>query len=257
MVDTADGRVVLDETSTTAPEAANSVDVRVKRTINAGEWSTICLPFAMTVAQCQAAFGNDVQIGDFTGYTYNSGENRLTVNFSSVTAIAANHPYIIKVSTAVTEFTVDGVDVNPVDDPRVSFRTSNKKLKDFVGTYVADFDFYDEAKHIPLFLSGNRFWYATEATKHLKAYRAYFDFVDMLPEADAARIAISFGDATSIHKAQGTIHNSECTIDNEAGAIYDLSGRKVANGQLKKGVYIKRSAEGRLQGENGKKVIVK
>ena len=46
-------------------------------------------------------------------------------------------------------------------------------------------------------------------------------------------------------------------MDNEAGAIYDLSGRKVANGQLKKGVYIKRSAEGRLQGKNGKKVIVK
>ena len=251
MVDTADGRVVLDETSTTAPENANGVDVRVKRTINAGEWSTICLPFAMSQAQCQAAFGSDVQIGDFTGYTYNSGENRLTVNFSSVTAIAANHPYIIKVASAVTEFTVDGVDVNPVDDPRVSFRTSNKKLKDFVGTYVADFDFYEEAKHIPLFLSGNQFWYATESTKHMKAYRAYFDFVDMLSEADAARIALVFGETTAIDNAplgpQGRLPELELTMDNEAGAIYDLSGRKVANGQLKKGVYVK----------NSKKVVVK
>jgi hypothetical protein len=68
---------------------------------------------------------------------------------------------------------------------------------------------------------------------------------------DGARIAISFGAATSIHNAplgpQGHLPEQECTIDNEAGAIYDLSGRKVANGQLKKGLYIK----------NGKKVVVK
>ena len=49
----ADTRLLLDETSTTAPEVATGVDVRVKRTINANEWSTICLPFAMSTAQCK------------------------------------------------------------------------------------------------------------------------------------------------------------------------------------------------------------
>jgi hypothetical protein len=228
-------RVILDETSTTAPEDANGVDVRVKRTINAGEWSTICLPFAMTAAQCQAAFGSDVEIGDFTGYTYNSDEDKITVNFSSVTAIEANHPYIIKVSAAVTEFTVDGVDVNPADDPRVTFRASNKKLKDFVGTYVADFDFYNDAKHTPLFLSGNKFWYATESTKHMKAFRAYFDFVDMLSEVDAARVAIAFDEATVINDVR------TCSDDR----YYNLSGQQVETPT--KGVYVR----------NGKKVIVK
>ena len=241
----ADGRVVLDETSTTAPDVASGVDVRVKRTINAGEWSTICLPFAMSQAQCQAAFGSDVEIGDFKGYTYDSDEDKITVNFSNVTAIAANHPYIIKVSAAVTEFSVDGVDVNPADDPRVTFRASNKKLKDFVGTYVADFDFYDEAKHTPLFLSGNQFWYATESTKHMKAFRAYFDFVDMLSEVDAARVAIAFDEATVINDVR------TCSDDR----YYNLSGQQVETPT--KGVYVKRSAEGRLQGKNGKKVIVK
>ena len=231
----ADGRVVLDETSTTAPDVANGVDVRVKRTINAGEWSTICLPFAMSQAQCQAAFGSDVEIGDFTGYTYNSDEDKITVNFSSVTAIEANHPYIIKVSAAVTEFTVDGVDVNPADDPRVTFRAGSKKLKDFVGTYVADFDFYNDAKHTPLFLSGNKFWYATESTKHMKAFRAYFDFVDMLSEVDAARVAIAFDEATVINDVR------TCSDDR----YYNLSGQQVK--APTKGVYVK----------NGKKVIVK
>lgn len=232
---TIENGMTLDENATSVPEVANGVDVRVKRTINAGEWSTICLPFAMTAAQCQAAFSSDVEIGDFTGYTYNSDEDKITVNFSSVTAIEANHPYIIKVSAAVTEFTVDGVNVNPADDPRVTFRTSSKKLKDFVGTYVADFDFYNDAKHTPLFLSGNKFWYATESTKHMKAFRAYFDFVDMLSEVDAARVAIAFDEATVINDVR------TCSDDR----YYNLSGQQVETPT--KGVYVK----------NGKKVIVK
>ena len=92
----ADTRIVLDEISTTAPEDSDgAVDVRVKRTINANEWSTICLPFAMTEAQVKAAFGEGVQLGDFTGYdTTKEGDEVvcITVNFDVVTAIEANHP---------------------------------------------------------------------------------------------------------------------------------------------------------------------
>ena len=44
--------------------------VRVKRTINANEWSTICLPFAITAEQVKGVFGDDVQLGDFTGAVY-------------------------------------------------------------------------------------------------------------------------------------------------------------------------------------------
>jgi hypothetical protein len=60
---TIDDRIGLDENSKTAPKAISGVDVRVTRTINANEWSTICLPFAMTAAQVKAAFGDDVKSG--------------------------------------------------------------------------------------------------------------------------------------------------------------------------------------------------
>jgi len=162
-------RTILDETSITAPVAEDNANVRVKRTINANEWSTICLPFAMTEAQVKAAFGDDVQLGDFTGYdTAEAGDEvvSITVNFDIVTSIEANHPYIIKVSDKVTEFTVDGVTIDPEDNPCVSFgyNTGKKPVvyhpKDFNGTYVADFDFYNDATSYPLFLSGNKFYYA-------------------------------------------------------------------------------------------------
>ena len=112
-------RTVLDETSTTVPDAATGVDVRVKRTIKANEWSTICLPFAMTWAQVESAFGEDVQLADFSDYdTEEEGDDvtGITINFTDAYGIEANHPYIIKVSSAITEFTADGVDIAPDEE---------------------------------------------------------------------------------------------------------------------------------------------
>lgn len=247
----ADTRIVLDEISTTAPEDSDgAVDVRVKRTINANEWSTICLPFAMTEAQVKAAFGEGVQLGDFTGYdTTKEGDEVvcITVNFDVVTAIEANHPYIIKVSDKVTEFTVDGVTIEPEDNPSVSFGyTTGKKPvvyhpKDFNGTYVADFDFYNDATSYPLFLSGNKFYYATDKTMHMKAFRAYFDFDDYLPEAAvaASRVTMNFNSEAA------DIHDNILRETTSDDRYYDLQGRQIENGRLPKGLYI----------VNGKKVI--
>ena len=240
--------VILDETSTVVPEAATGVNVTVKRTINAGEWSTICLPFAMPEAQVKVAFGDDVQLGDFTGYTPtfdNDIVKAITVNFNKVTAMEANHPYIIKVSSAITEFTVDGLTIDP-QEAKVSFGTTTGSGKnkvyhpvDFIGTYVADFDFYNDATSYPLFLNANKFYYATENTKHMKAFRAYFDFDDYMPEAEpaSAPIYMSFENETT------GIRN--INMAGESDSYYDLQGRRVETPS--KGLYIK----------NGKKVVIK
>ena len=232
--------VVLDENSTTAPEAATDVNVRVLRTINAGNWSTICLPFAMSEDQVKAAFGNDVQIADFTGYVTSKDADEnivgITVNFEAVTAIEANHPYIIKVTSPITEFTVNDVTIDP-EDPCVSFgwTTGSGKNKvyhpnDFKGTYVADFDIYSDAVSYPLFLSENMFYYATENTQHMNAFRGYFDFDDYLAEAEPAVRMLIFvdGEETRIEGLSTT---------EAEGIIYDLNGRKVSKPQ-QHGVYI-------------------
>jgi len=243
-----DSRIILDETSTTAPKASDgAVDVLVKRTIKANEWSTICLPFDMTEAQVAAAFGDNVQLADFKGYNVTEeGEDvvGITVNFDNVTAIEANHPYIIKVNNAIAEFTVDGVNIAPDDAPCVSFGYETGRPKvyhpmDFIGTYVADFDFYHDALSRALFLSGNKFYYATENTRHMKAFRAYFDFDDVLSEVAGAgaRISMNFDEMTGISD-----NNREAITNNR---YYDLQGRRVE--KPSKGLYIR----------NGKKEIVK
>ncbi len=240
-----DNRVVLNENSITPPADAEGVNVRVKRTINAGSWNTICLPFAMTEAQCKAAFGDDVELADFTHCeaTYDDNEDvtGLEVEFQDVDiagGMEANHPYIIKVSEAITEFTADGVDIEVEEAPSVDRDEYKVKPKvfiynSFVGTYVAQTAVPEEC----LFLSGNKFWYSTGVTQ-MKAFRAYFDFYDVLsdPEDSGARVAISIDDdPTGIV----SVRRSEKS-DN---VYYDLSGRRVE--RPGKGFYI----------VNGKKIF--
>jgi hypothetical protein len=219
--------VVLDETSTTAPVASDgAVNVRVLRTIKANEWSTICLPFAMTEAQVKTAFGDDVQLGDFNDYDYDEGADAMSVVFVNATAIEANHPYIIKVADNVTSFAVEGVTIDP-QEAVIDFDTDRRHRypRRFVGTYVAN----TELDWGTLFLNGNRFWYSVGNTK-MKAFRAYFSFYDVLASFDdtyASRIAMTFG-----HENTGIkdIEHSPLTIDH---SVYDLQGRKIENGRLK------------------------
>lgn len=250
--------ITLDETSTTLPEAAEGVNVRVNRTINAGNWSTICLPFAMSEAQVKAAFGDDVKLADFKGYETTKEDGvvvGITVMFESVTAIEANHPYIIKVSSNITEFTVDGVNIDPKDEPSVSFGYYTGKGKnkvyhpiDFNGTYVADFDIFDNATSKAVFLKGNKFYYATENTKHMKAFRAYFDFDDVLTEDEEDPSAAP---AISLFIANGEITKIETRTmrEIETGRVYNLAGQYIGEiedmNQLPKGIYI----------VNGKKIV--
>ena len=248
----ADGRILLDETSTDVPTtAATNVNVRVMRTINANEWSTICLPFDMTEAQVKTAFGDDVQLKDFTGYdTVEDAEENIvgiTVNFVDAAAIEANHPYLIKVPASVSEFTVDGVDIDPEEEPTVSFGfTTGKGSKavyhpiDFNGTYTAN----TLVPENDLFLSGNKFWYSTGATS-MKAFRAYFEFDDVLTEVDeavGARIVMSFG---SEDGTTGIVDNKREAIT--SNSWYTLDGRKLDKKPTAKGVYVK----------EGRKVVIK
>lgn len=229
--------LVLDETSTVAPVAATGVNVKVKRTINANEWSTICLPFAMSEAQVKAAFGNDVELKNFSSWSSETNIDdeivSINVGFTSVSAIEANHPYVIKVSTAISEFTVDGVDIDPADAEVVVGKGKTKGT--FYGNYVAGTEVPEEN----LFISGNKFHYSTGSTT-IKAFRGYFELKDVLDsyyDEAPSRVVFDFGDVTGIQKVSAQGQND--------GIYYDLSGRRVE--KPSKGVFI----------VNGKKVIIK
>ena len=229
--------IVLDENSTTAPVSATGVDVKVKRTIKANEWSTICLPFAMTTEQVKDAFGSDVEVNDFTNWSSEENDEgdivSITIGFTSVSSIEANHPYVIKVSSPITEFTVNGVDITPEEEPTKQVGTKKANRGYFTGAYVAETVIPEEN----VFLSGNKFYYSNGSTK-MKAFRGYFEFADVLTDMNASSRSINFNDeTTSVQKIDVNVQKVD--------VFYDLSGRRVKNPS--KGIFI----------VNGMKVMIK
>ena len=231
--------IVLDENSTTVPADAEGVNVRVRRTIKAGDWSSICLPFAMTAEQVTTAFGTDVKIGDFQGCDVDDETGDVKVKFSEVTAMETNHPYIIKVGTDVSEFTANGVDIAPEESPAVD--KDAKKLSrtvtvynSFVGNYVSGTVLDDGL----MFLADNNFNFSAGSTK-IKAFRGYFDFTAADVFYESRRFILSFEDAaTGIVESMRGVNEAE-------DRCYSLGGQCVS--KPSKGVYVK----------DGKKVIIK
>ena len=237
--------VLLDETSEEAPEASNgAVDVLVKRTIKANEWSTICLPFDMTAAQVKAAFGDDVQLAEFIDYEIDDEDN-IIINFEDVDLLYgfwANYPYLIKTSTNISEFTTTA-EIDPDPDNAIARYDNGRPVThpryELYGSFTGVYQASTVVPENCLFISGNKFWYSTGNTK-MKAFRGYFWLQDVLLDVEQAGARISF----NFNEATGIRDNNRDTIT--SGRYYDLQGRSVQT-PARKGLYI----------NNGKKVVVK
>ncbi len=227
-------QVPMSQESATAPaKKTTPVDVTVTRTINANEWSTICLPFAMTESQVKEAFGSDVQLAEFTGWNYEGTEDDVTainVKFTTVAEIRQHIPCIIKVSKAVSSFKVYGVTVGTKASPKKqAFDDEEEYAASMNGTYKTG-----TVAEGQLFISNNKFYYSTGNTS-IMGFRATFDFGDIvLNEAAASRIIMSFDDATTglqtvkSPNAKGTYYNlGGLQVDNPTKGIYVNSGKTV------------------------------
>lgn len=226
--------VSLSEDDTEAPAASGgAVDVTVNRAFNANTWHTLVLPFAMTNAQLKAAFGDDVQLGSFAGYTIN--DNSIQVSFTSSTELAAHTPYIIKMSAAKSSFTVSGVTITAATNNLTADQSDAGKEKKMIGTYAAETAIPDKG----LFILNNEFKYSKGNSK-LKAYHAYFSFADFdyAAAAGAPSVTIDYFEmSTGINAISG-----KTAAD---GNVYNVNGQRVSE-----------SAKG-LQIRDGKKVMKK
>ena len=222
--------VTFDETAANSFEAITGVDVTINRSLKADVWNTLVLPFSMTNDQLKSTFGNDVLLGSFDGYTVDNGN--IHVNFLSSESLDAHTPYIIKVSTPMTSFTVSGVSLSAATGNLTVNKGSNKKPKAMIGSYVPM-----TIEDGDLFLLNNQFKYST-GNSTIKAFRAYFSFTDFDYEATARTLTIDFFDMTT------GLHNVSHVADADVNA-YNLGGQQVSE-----------SAKG-IQIRGGKKIIVK
>ena len=193
---------------------AEATAIVFKRNITADKWSTIVVPFA--VSNVEATFGADTKVAQLTAV---SGT---TLQFSNVTSMNANEPYMIKVASDFDAASINGAAiVEGTPSKTVSGVT-------FQGVYAAG--------NIPVgafFVSDNQLYRASDATNTIKSFRAYF-----VSDSNASALTLDFGDVTAIT-------NTNCTNNTNAGEAYNLNGQRVANPT--KGLYI----------VNGKKMIIK
>ena len=222
-----------------------------------GSWNTLCLPFDVTVSG-SVLDGDDVVVKTLTDSDFADGT--LTMNFSTTNpaTLTAGTPYIIKWGKP------DGYDgheadfdlVNPVftgvtvSSTAAATETTTSEYVDFVGTYqpTVIYETGDEKTNLYLGAS-NTLYYPTSSDFSVNAFRGYFHLKNGLtagepssPQQSAIRaFALNFGEETN------SIENGLLKIENEAGAWYDLSGRKLSGKPIVKGIYI----------NNGHKVVIK
>ena len=256
-------RRVIDENDTDfAVASVWKEDIEVKRSIKAGIWSTLCLPFPMTTAQVKEVFGENVQLAQFKSNSTEYKQRELAngtiredtvfvINFESCNlaeGIIANHPYIIKSENSFESFNVDNVIVEPADEEGaiIVYRYGGQYDDRYWGGTMFGIlrkkVIYDHA----LYLSDNKLYSSKNTT--MKAFRCWLEIQGW--EAIYSNISsLAFavdGETTGI---EGLTVNGKEIVD---GKVYTLSGACLGNaqdlqGKLPRGIYI----------VNNKKVIVK
>ena len=222
-----------------------------------GNWNTLCLPFTLTASEVNEHLKNPIGLMTLSSSSFDSTKGTLTLNFSNEleNGIVAGKPYIVKWNKP-DGYTVDGgFDItDPVfTSVTISDATANVSTDyvDFIGTYSPKAIYEDGTEKHNLYLSdANTLYYPTAEGYKVNSCRAWFQLKNGLtcgtPAAHVSAFYLNFdGEETSIHNAQ-------CTINNEAGAWYTIDGRQIvyrksSNRKMQKGLYI----------VNGKKIVIK
>lgn len=224
--------ITLDENSDNNVEAAENVNVTLKRTFyKDGEWNTLCLPFA--VADAKTAFdGAELREVD----TQNSHDN--TIVFKEATAIEAGKPYLIKWANSSS----DAVNVEKKFEGVTLVAAATPVEVNNGGISFNGFYKMTEARELGASVAaigaGNKLFKVTSG--EMKGFRAAFVLNPATPAA-GIKVVID-GTTTGIE---------DLVVDGVKanGRVYNLNGQYVGNSLngLQPGIYI----------QNGKKVVVK
>lgn len=218
--------------STISEETDNSIylevynqaeqNVKLTRTLTAGIWNTLCLPFNIT----KANFPNGTELRTLTSAT--NGE----FVFNSVDEVTAGTPFLVKVTSDVVNPVFENVTVQNVEPEAVG----NDDYK-FCGTY-SPINLNIDGTHVFLGTDG-AFHKPTADGNRMKGLRAYF-IVPKPTNNEQTEVRVSILDEPS------AIHSVEADVMVNTG-YYDLTGRRHDEQHLTRGLYVR----------NGKKFFVK
>lgn len=203
-----------------------TVDVKLTRSLKAGAWNTICLPFDVTTEQIKNILKAEGMVREYA----DDDATAQTITFKKVEGnMKAGEPYLIKPTEDITSLAFEGVTITAIEG---NLQGKAYGICGTLGKYTMKTDGTE------LFLNAaGKFVAPAAATNTMKGFRAYF----MVPSgSSAAAININIdGETTGINSIE-----TNATVN---GKVYNLNGQYVGNSLngLKKGIYV----------VNGKKVI--
>lgn len=212
----------LNEAYDYTPVEASGVDVVLTRSLTAGKWSTIVLPFDVASENIETIFGTGTTVAELTS------SDATTLNFTTTltdSKMKANQPYAIKVATDFTSATISNVNI-VADTPTQIVGTWN-----FTGSYTNG-----TIPNGSYYFSANKLWQASGTGIRMKPFRAYFTNGTAAPTLNF----IIDSETTGIGEKLNVNSNNAVST-----TYYNLNGQRVS--QPTKGLYI----------VNGKKVIIK
>ena len=227
------GIVTIDENATSIDSwklkynDGNSYDVQINRTIVAGMYNTICLPFEVTSAQAKDIFGADVQLRTLESATLEEEGQVLNLSFTKTSGMYPGTPHLIKTSRDIVNPVFVGVQF-AVNAPATSTGTN----ANFKGNFIAGTIPVSENN---LFLGANNKLFFPTVEMPILGMRAYFIIHDTSSNAILrARIVEGGQVATEIDlvsqepkvNSQKLIINGQLVIIRD-GVRYNVMGVKL------------------------------
>ncbi|MBO4660431.1 MAG: glycoside hydrolase family 3 C-terminal domain-containing protein [Prevotella sp.] len=218
--------VILDDSNAKVNFTDCEADVKLTRSIKAGKWSTIVVPFDISADDIETVFGQGASVAELE-----SGD-ATSLHFSTTLTddmMKANQPYAIKVGSDFTGALISGatiVEATPVQ---------SIDNWDFVGTYAT----VENLAAGNYYFKNNYLWQAT-GTQRVKAFRAYLHYTGGSSLAPQLSIIIDGDETTGINALDSRLS----TLD-KAQPRYNIAGQRVSENY--KGIVI----------VNGKKIIRK
>lgn len=195
--------------------------VTVTRSIKAGRWSTLCLPYALN--EIPAGWG----VWKLTNGNIDEEAKKIKLTFTEVGSIEAGVPVMVKTTMDVT--TLEAVVPTLADAPTGVEIAGVITMKGvFVTSQVPVGDY---------FVYGNKFYYVDKSPVDIKGFRAYFEPAS---GTGAKAVTMNLGDDML------TLVDGVITEENIEGVTYTLSGQRTAR-TAKPGIYIR----------DGKKIVIK
>ena len=198
----------------------------VKRNFTAGRWATLALPAAIPLSNFQSAFGDDVQV-----YQYTRDEKLSTGGYYlHFSALSDTNPYtstvfVKGVDAAKATSTVDETTVYLIgrvqmgndygtEVSNVTYSPSTEGYN-LVGTFVKD---DDGLQPYDYFINANKFYRWTGSATSTNAMTGVFRAIN---SANAAKMYIVFDDFTT------SIDGITQDVNDSTAPSYNLSGQRV------------------------------